>query len=215
MKKVNYQSNITGLVKLLKDTKFTSGQLKCLRKTPFWPLFDCLISNEIDLNHCMKYDDVIVRIVQTFKQFSGRFYIGDKNIQIFRSDVSLIFGIDCGTKSMDFSYGVKPTTDIIHQMCKDVSRLSAANIREILSEALKGTKKHDNEEVARLVCMYACVKLFFSTFGETIGWSFYSYMDPLDKMIEYDWVESIRATLMGSLGQNCGKPGRVTECVMF
>ncbi|KAF5932744.1 hypothetical protein HYC85_028915 [Camellia sinensis] len=215
MKKVNYRSNITGLVKLLKDTKFTSGQLKCLRKTPFWPLFDSLISNEIDLNHCMKYDDVIVRIVQTFKQSSRRFYIGDKNIQIFRSDVSLIFGVDCGTKSMDLSYGAKPTTGIIHRMCKDVSRLSAAKIREILREALKGTKKHDDEEVARLVCMYACVKLFFSTSGETIGWVFYSYMDPLHKMIEYDWAESIRATLMGSLGQNCGKPGRVTGCVML
>ncbi|THG03397.1 hypothetical protein TEA_011034 [Camellia sinensis var. sinensis] len=215
MKKVNYRSNITGLVKLLKDTKFTSGQLKCLRKTPFWPLFDSLISNEIDLNHCMKYDDIIVRIVQTFKQSSGRFYIGDKNIQIFRSDVSLIFGVDCGTKSMDLSYGAKPTTGIIHRMCKDVSRLSAAKIREILREALKGTKKHDNEEVARLVCMYACVKLFFSTSGETIGWVFYSYMDPLHKMIEYDWAESIRATLMGSLGQNCEKPGRVTGCVML
>ncbi|KAL7236198.1 hypothetical protein ACSBR1_019454 [Camellia fascicularis] len=210
MKKVNYRSNITGLVKLLKDTKFTSGQLKCLRKTPFWPLFHCLISNELDLNHCMKYDDVIVRIVQTFKQSSGRFYIGDKNIQIFRSDVSLIFGVDCGTKAMDLSYGAKPTTGIIHRMCKDVSRLSVAKLREILSQALKGTKKHDNEEVARLVCMYACVKLFFSTSGETIGWAFYSYMDPLDKMIEYDWAESIRATLMASLGQNCAKPGRVT-----
>ncbi|CAL5406478.1 unnamed protein product [Camellia sinensis] len=215
MKKVNYRSNITGLVKLLKDTKFTSGQLKCLRKTPFWPLFDCLISNEIDLNHCMKYDDVILRIVQIFKQSSGRFYIGDKNIQIFRSDVSLIFGVDCGTKSMDLSYGAKPTTGIIHRMCKDVSRLSVAKIREILSEALKGTKKHDNEEVARLVCMCACVKLFFSTSEETIGWAFYSYMNPLDKMIEYDWAESIRATLMGSLGQNCGKPGRVTGCGML
>ncbi|CAL5322681.1 unnamed protein product [Camellia sinensis] len=111
MKKVNYRSNITGLVKLLKDTKFTSGQLKCLRKTLFWPLFDSLISNEIDLNHCMKYDDVI---------------------------------------SMDLSYGAKPTTGIIHRMCKDVNRLSAAKIREILREALKGTKKHDDEEVARL-----------------------------------------------------------------
>ncbi|GMP23971.1 hypothetical protein CsSME_00001393 [Camellia sinensis var. sinensis] len=109
MKKVNYWSNLTGLVKLLKDTKFTSGQLKCLRKTPFWPLFDCLISNEVNLNHCMKYDDVIVRIVQTFKPSSGRFYIGDKNIQIFRSDVSLIFEVDCGTKSIDLSYGAKPT----------------------------------------------------------------------------------------------------------
>ncbi|CAL5377627.1 unnamed protein product [Camellia sinensis] len=116
---------------------------------------------------------------------------------------------------MDLSYGAKPTIGIIHRMCKDVSRLSAAKIREILSKALKGTKKQDNEEVARLVCMYACVKLFFSTSGETIGWAFYSYKDSLDNMIEYDWAESIRATLMGSLGQNCGKPGRVTGCVML
>ncbi|CAL5342178.1 unnamed protein product [Camellia sinensis] len=116
---------------------------------------------------------------------------------------------------MDLSYGAKPTTGIIHRMCKDVSRLSVTKIREILSEALKGTKKQDNEEVARLVCMYACVKLFFSTSGETIGWAFYSYMNPLDNMIEYDWAESIRATLMGSSGQNCGKPGRITGCVML
>ncbi|GMP66324.1 hypothetical protein CsSME_00026723 [Camellia sinensis var. sinensis] len=80
MKKVNYRSNITRSVKLLKDTKFTNGQLKCLRKTPFWPLFDCLISNEVDLNHCMKYDDVIICIVQTFKPSSRRFYIKDKSI---------------------------------------------------------------------------------------------------------------------------------------
>ncbi|GMP66157.1 hypothetical protein CsSME_00026629 [Camellia sinensis var. sinensis] len=84
MKKVNYQSNITGWVKLLKPTKFTNGQLKCLKKTPFWLIFDCLISNEVDLNHCMKYDNVIVRIVQTFKPLSGRFYIRDKSIQIFK-----------------------------------------------------------------------------------------------------------------------------------
>ncbi|CAL5386171.1 unnamed protein product [Camellia sinensis] len=63
-------------------------------------------------------------------------------------------------KSMDLSYGAKPTTCIIHRMCKDVSRLSAAKIREILSEALKSTKKQDNEEVTKLVY----------------------------NMIEYDWV---------------------------
>ncbi|GMP63230.1 hypothetical protein CsSME_00024999 [Camellia sinensis var. sinensis] len=40
-------------------------------------------------------------------------------------------------------------------------------------------------------------------------------MDPLDNMIEYDWAESIQATLMGSVGQNWRKPGRVTGCVML
>ncbi|GMP78177.1 hypothetical protein CsSME_00034220 [Camellia sinensis var. sinensis] len=40
-------------------------------------------------------------------------------------------------------------------------------------------------------------------------------MDPLDNMIEYDWTKSIRAFLMGSMGQNWGKLGRVTRCVML
>ncbi|GMQ08716.1 hypothetical protein CsSME_00052322 [Camellia sinensis var. sinensis] len=35
MQRVNYRSNMTGLVKLIKSTKFTQAQLGCLRQTPF------------------------------------------------------------------------------------------------------------------------------------------------------------------------------------
>ncbi|GMP71342.1 hypothetical protein CsSME_00029794 [Camellia sinensis var. sinensis] len=40
-------------------------------------------------------------------------------------------------------------------------------------------------------------------------------MDPLEYMIKYDWAESTRATLMGLVGQNWEKSGRVTGCVML
>ncbi|GMP23655.1 hypothetical protein CsSME_00001174 [Camellia sinensis var. sinensis] len=163
----------------------------------------------------MKYDDVIVHIVQTFKPSSGRFFIGEKNIQIFRSNVSFIFRVDWGTKPMNLFYGAKPTIGIIHRMCKDISRLNAAKIRKILNEALNGTKKQDNEEVARLVCMYALLKLIFSTSEEIIGWAFYSYMDPLDKMLEYDWADSIRTTLMELVGQSWGNQGESPDVLCF
>ncbi|GMP85678.1 hypothetical protein CsSME_00038744 [Camellia sinensis var. sinensis] len=35
MRHVNYRSNMTGLVKLMKSTKFTQAQLGCLQQTPF------------------------------------------------------------------------------------------------------------------------------------------------------------------------------------
>ncbi|KAL7209231.1 hypothetical protein ACSBR1_030879 [Camellia fascicularis] len=35
MRHVNYRSNMTGLVKLMKSTKFTQAQLGCLQQIPF------------------------------------------------------------------------------------------------------------------------------------------------------------------------------------
>ncbi|GMP77739.1 hypothetical protein CsSME_00033908 [Camellia sinensis var. sinensis] len=81
-------------------------------------------------------------------------------MNIHDNDIKLIFGVDCGTKPMDISYGAKPKTGIINKRCKNVSRLTSKWIRTFLTEALKGKEKDDNEEVARLVCMYACQKLF-------------------------------------------------------
>ncbi|GMQ00709.1 hypothetical protein CsSME_00047678 [Camellia sinensis var. sinensis] len=40
----------------------------------------------------MKYNDVIVRIVQTFKPSSGRFYIGDKSIRFLEVMYHLFLG---------------------------------------------------------------------------------------------------------------------------
>ncbi|GMP39723.1 hypothetical protein CsSME_00010443 [Camellia sinensis var. sinensis] len=76
MRHVNYRSNMTGLVKLMKTTKFTEAQLRCLRQTPFWNLFNALRNNQIDLDKCMKYDDVVVHVLQMYQASEDAFYIG-------------------------------------------------------------------------------------------------------------------------------------------
>ncbi|THG13394.1 hypothetical protein TEA_018008 [Camellia sinensis var. sinensis] len=136
-------------------------------------------------------------------------------MKIHNSDIKLIFGVDCGSKPMDITYGAKPKTGIVNRRCKNVSRLTSKWIQTLLTEALKGKKKDDNEEVARLVCMYACQKLFFSTSGETIGWGYYAHMVPLESMQQYDWAKQIRTMLTSSISQNDKNPAKVTGCVML
>ncbi|CAL5405281.1 unnamed protein product [Camellia sinensis] len=136
-------------------------------------------------------------------------------MNIHNSDIKLIFGVDCGSKPMDISYGAKPKTGIVNKICKNASWLTSKWIRTLLTKALKGKKKDDNEEVARLVCMYACQKFFFSTSGETIGWGYYAHMVPLETMREYDWAKQIRTTLTSYISQNDKNPAKVTSCVML
>ncbi|KAL7192634.1 hypothetical protein ACSBR2_024456 [Camellia fascicularis] len=75
MKKVNYRSNIIGLVKLMTSTKFSDPQLDCLKETPFWQLFDVLRIGKVDLNKCMKFNDVIACMLETYKASKDTFYI--------------------------------------------------------------------------------------------------------------------------------------------
>ncbi|KAL7247688.1 hypothetical protein ACSBR2_002576 [Camellia fascicularis] len=103
----------------------------------------------------MKYDDVVVHVLQMYKASKDAFYIGEKKMNIHDNDIKLIFGVDYGTKPMDISYGTKLKTGIIQKMCNNVSRFTLKWICTLLTEALNDKKKDDNEEVARLVCMYA------------------------------------------------------------
>ena len=73
MKKVNYWSNIIGLVKLMTSTKISDPQLDCLKETPIWQLFDVLRIGKVDLNKCMKFNDVIAWVLETDKASKDTF----------------------------------------------------------------------------------------------------------------------------------------------
>ncbi|GMP25180.1 hypothetical protein CsSME_00002168 [Camellia sinensis var. sinensis] len=87
---------------------------------------------------------------EMYKASKDAFYIGEKKMNIHDSDIKQIFGMDCGTKPMDISYGPKPKTGIINKRCKNVSRLTLKWIRTLLTETLNDKKKDDNEEVVQL-----------------------------------------------------------------
>ncbi|KAL7199673.1 hypothetical protein ACSBR2_021882 [Camellia fascicularis] len=85
---------------------------------------------------------------------------------------------------------------------------------DLLQKALKGKKKEDTEDVIRMLCIYTCLKLFFSTSGTIVGWVFLNYMEDINSMRKYNWVEAIRNTLMSSIEKYHKNLAKVTGCVM-
>ena len=45
--------------------------------------------------------------------------------------------------------------------------------------------------VARLLCLYILVLIFFSTHGSTIGWAYVGYVENYMDMKDYAWTEEI------------------------
>ncbi|GMP26783.1 hypothetical protein CsSME_00003076 [Camellia sinensis var. sinensis] len=62
-----------------------------------------LRNGEIDLDKCMKYDDIVVHVLQMYKASKNVLYIREKKMNIHDNNIKLIFGVDCGTKPMDIS----------------------------------------------------------------------------------------------------------------
>ncbi|CAL5441614.1 unnamed protein product [Camellia sinensis] len=75
-------------------------------------IFDALINTKIELSSCMKYDDVIAKIIETYNPASNSFKIGPKSVKLSTYDVKLIFRIDCGSVPMEIASGSKPTFNL-------------------------------------------------------------------------------------------------------
>ncbi|GMP37822.1 hypothetical protein CsSME_00009334 [Camellia sinensis var. sinensis] len=103
----------------------------------------------------------------------------------------------------------------MQRRCANVSWISSKVIKDLLSEAICGRTERDEEDVAKLVCLYICAKLFFATTGEHIGWAFVRVINKLDTLKQYDWIATIRNTLIGSLNEIHNRPERVSGCVFL
>lgn len=80
-------------------------------------------------------------------------------------------------------------------------------------DALLGDTTQDHQDVAKLLSLYLCGKLFFATSGETMGWGFVRVVEDLDNMKAYEWTGAICTTLMESIKGFYSKPEKVTGCV--
>ncbi|THG04327.1 hypothetical protein TEA_011039 [Camellia sinensis var. sinensis] len=87
-------------------------------------------------------------------------------------------------------------------------------IKDLLMEAICGRTECDEEDVAKLLCLYICAKLFFATTGEHIRWAFVRVIDKLETLRLYDWTAIIRNTLISSLTETYDRPERVIGCVI-
>lgn len=200
-------------MKLVTVSKLKDEHLQHLQKTPFWLLLDAIRKTDLNQHEFQKCDDIVMRIIQTFVPDKSAFMIGGKHIEFTSINMQLIFGIQGGKKSLDVSHGPRLPTDFIQRRCPKISRINLKTIKELLMDALLGDTTQDHQDVAKLLSLYLCGKLFFATSGETMGWGFVRVVEDLDNMKAYDWAGAICTTLMESIKGFHSKPEKVTGCV--
>ncbi|XP_028082195.1 NAD-dependent protein deacetylase HST1-like [Camellia sinensis] len=61
-----FRSNMVTIVKLLQHIKLRNEHINGLMKTPFWALFDTILKNKMNCKQCRKYDDISLKIIQTY-----------------------------------------------------------------------------------------------------------------------------------------------------
>ncbi|CAL5409358.1 unnamed protein product [Camellia sinensis] len=212
--RMNFRSNVAGIVKLVREANLRDAHLKQLRKTPFWIMIETIHMNNLNHNEFRKCDDLISKIIRSYNQRDNAFNIGGVSVKFGSSDIRLIFGLQCGKRRLDLSPGQRPVSDFIQRRCRDTSRLTLKLVKKLFLEALNGQKKQGEEDTAKLLGLYMCGKLFFSNSGETISWAFVRYMNDLSTVRMYDWIGAILTTLMASIKEFHRTPGKVTGCVV-
>ncbi|CAL5362539.1 unnamed protein product [Camellia sinensis] len=134
------------------------------------------------------------------------------------SDVKLIFGIDCREDSITTKSYARPKDfelPFYKRRCKLVKRLDGKSLTKMFQQTKKGKSTNDRQDLARVITLYLCLKLLMPTTGHTLSWSFLNYVDNLNNIKKYTWVEAIKNTLMNLIANANNNPRHVTGCVML
>ncbi|KAI8544201.1 hypothetical protein RHMOL_Rhmol08G0277600 [Rhododendron molle] len=198
-KQCTFRSNIIGTVGLLSKLKLNNAHLDLLKQTPFWMLIDAIRKGKLVEKACMKHDKPILSIIENYDTNDSKFLIGGKKIAITRNDIKLIFGIACGNKPIgDLN---KKKSDIAFATRRGIKevRIGSKKMKDMINEILQKREEsmtdEDIRDVVRLVCMFICLTLFFSTSGVTIAWTYVHCMEKIEEIKDYDWAQSITETL--------------------
>ncbi|KAI8551292.1 hypothetical protein RHMOL_Rhmol06G0174200 [Rhododendron molle] len=181
-------------------------------------LIDAIRKGKLVEKACMKHDKPILSIIEKFDTNDSKFLIGGKKIAITRNDIKLIFGIACGNKPIgDLN---KKKSDVAFATRRGIkeARIGSKKMKDMINEILQKIEvsmtDEDIRDVVRLVCMFICLTLFFSTSGVTIAWTYVHCMEKIEEIKDYDWAQSIAETLNTSMHKFHDKPRDATGCVV-
>ncbi|CAL5425431.1 unnamed protein product [Camellia sinensis] len=168
----------------------------------------------MDPRKCRKLDDDVVAIIQRYNEKTKAFTIGKKNLTFTTNDVTLIFGLEGGQGAMSLRYSKKSNTPFPKRRLPKETRLTGLVLKKALVKTMKGKQPHDFKDVAIIVILYLCLTLFFATSGNSIGWVFIKYVEPLKSMKKYDWPKAITTTLIDFITALHKILEKVTGCVI-
>ncbi|KAI8560794.1 hypothetical protein RHMOL_Rhmol04G0283400 [Rhododendron molle] len=210
------RSNLQLTVTFLQDLSLRGDHLDLLKKTPFWLIIDAIISQKLDADKCIKSNTVLTKLLAAYNPKTDYFTIAGKNVKLTANHVKLIFGISCGTER--FAAKLKTRDQVAFAKRHNIQqRLTTKAISDMLKELAQENKTNieDVQDVARLVCMFLIVKLFFPTSGITVSWKHVDAMEDLTKMKSYNWAAEIQDELIESIKKSQHSPKDVKGCQLL
>ncbi|KAH7850965.1 hypothetical protein Vadar_005308 [Vaccinium darrowii] len=194
--------SLLSLIRILKDNELNDQHIASLKRMPFWLLFEAIIKKKLQSDQCRKFDEVVLKIVQSYQEDTKAFRIGGKSIRLTKNHVRLIFGISCGNKEMVKMKINKEATGLAKRLDIKESRLSTTTIEKKIRDLKNSEEQQDIDDVARLLCLYLCVMLLFSNKATSVNWLYVHYMEDLEKVKEYDWAAAVLKYLLNSIQRN-------------
>ncbi|KAI8552228.1 hypothetical protein RHMOL_Rhmol06G0250100 [Rhododendron molle] len=170
----------------------------------------------MDADKCIKSDTVLTKLLAAYNPKTDCFTIAGKNVKLTANHVKLIFGISCGTER--FVAKLKTRDQVAFAKRHNIQqRLTTKAISDMLKELAQENKTNieDVQDVARLVCMFLIVKLFFPTSGITVSWKHVDAMEDLTQMKSYNWAAEIRDELIESIKKSQHSPKDVKGCQLI
>ncbi|KAL7262996.1 hypothetical protein ACSBR1_001208 [Camellia fascicularis] len=177
-------------------------------------MIEAIRINKLNHNEFRKFDEAILKIIRMYDAHCDAFNIGGNFVKLCRSDIRLLFGIQCGTRHIDLSSCQRPTLNFIQRSSHNTVRITSKLVKTLFEEAMAGQRRVDKEDVAKLLTLYMCGKMFFANSGKTISWAFVRYIDDLKTVRAYDWTGAILQMLTGSIKDFHHTPEKVTGCVV-
>ena len=123
-----FRSNMQSMIKLMEEIELNEEHVKLLKKTPFWLLLDTFIHKKLKADQCLKHDEVVANIIQSYNGKS--FNIAGKQVKFTKNDVRLIFGIRDGDEEMKFTYCAKSSIQMLKRQNIALKILKAKNVSE-------------------------------------------------------------------------------------
>ncbi|KAH7859797.1 hypothetical protein Vadar_005584 [Vaccinium darrowii] len=162
--------SLLSIIRIVKENELNDQHIASLKRTPFWLLFEAIINKKLQSDQCRKFDEVVLKIVQSYQEDTKAFRIGGKNIRLTKNHVRLIFGISCGNKEMVEMKINKEATGLEKRLDIKESRLSTTTIEKKIRDLKNSEKQQDIDDVVRLLCLYLCVMLLFSNKATSVNW---------------------------------------------
>lgn len=166
---ISVQTLWASYVKLVTISPLRGGHFEQLKRTPFWIMIEAIRINKLNHNDFRKFDEAILKIIRTHDKYCDAFNIGRDLVKLYRSDIRLLFGIQCGTRHLDLSPCQRPTSDFIQWRSNNTIRITSKLVKTLFKEAVCRQNRLDEEDAAKLLTLYVCGKLFFTNSGETIS----------------------------------------------